>query len=266
MDAATLAAAAAAITSPRTTRCMASVALAIAVDGNKTSLRTANSLAVALKTALGQVGYIPALIKAGERMLVYDDINSEYMAAAEAAIDLEDMLPFPEEGCRGGETDGEAQLRLYTAEIALQMAAEEQACREYGPQQSAMMRILHQINIFGPRLRIYPVCRAKTATNKHSSHKTACGISFPNSLWTRPDTDDYKLVCKINWTAFIKELQKLPKDDPIHRWAEHMHHAYGSHHNWPEIGCGARFLPQYGREHNGGRSAMRKWHMGGIHH
>ena len=56
MDAATLAAAAAAITSPRTTRCMASVALAIAVDGNKTSLRTANSLAMALKTALEWAG------------------------------------------------------------------------------------------------------------------------------------------------------------------------------------------------------------------
>ena len=73
MDAATLAAAAAAITSPRTTRCMASAALAIAVDDNKTGLRIASSLAVALKTALGQAGYIPALIKAGERMLVYDE-------------------------------------------------------------------------------------------------------------------------------------------------------------------------------------------------
>ena len=88
MDAATLAAAAAAITSPRTTRSAASAALAIAVDDTKTSLRTAKSLAVALKTALGLAGYLPALISAGERMLVYDDINSEYIAAAEAAIDL----------------------------------------------------------------------------------------------------------------------------------------------------------------------------------
>ena len=101
MDVATLAAAAAAISSPRTTRSTASAALAIAVDDTKTSLRTAKSLAVALRTALGLAGYLPALISAGERMLVYDDINSEYIAAAEAAIDLEDMLPFPEEGCMG---------------------------------------------------------------------------------------------------------------------------------------------------------------------
>ena len=197
MDAATLAAAAAAITSPRTTRSAASAALAIAVDDTKTSLRTAKSLAVALKTALGLAGYLPALISAGERMLVYDDINSEYIAAAEAAIDLEDMLPFPAEGCRGGEIDGRAQLRLYTAEIALQMAAEEHACREYGPQQTAMLRILDQINEFGPRLRIYPVCRAKTAIDKHSRLATTCVISFPNSLWTR-SADDYRAKIAMN--------------------------------------------------------------------
>ena len=243
MDAATLTAAAAAITSPRTTRSAASVALAIAVDDSKTNMRILKTLATALQTALGLAGYLPALVSAGERMLIYDEINKEYIEAMDAAINLQELLPYPTEGCREEEIDEQAQLRLYAAEAALQMAAEEHACREYGPKQTAMMRILDQINFFGPRLRIYPVCRAKTATSKFSSHKTACGISFPNSLWTRPDTDDYKLVCKINWTAFIKELQKLPKNDPIQRWAEHMHHAYGSHHNWPEIGCGASFYP-----------------------
>ena len=98
MDAATLGAAAAAITSPRTTRCMASMALAIAVDDNKTSLRTANSLAKALKTALEWAGYRPALMKAGERMMIYDDIRKEYNEALDEVLDLEEKLPWPGEG------------------------------------------------------------------------------------------------------------------------------------------------------------------------
>ena len=155
MDAATLGAAAAAITSPRTNGCMASMALAIAVDDNKTSLRTAKSLAEALKTALEWAGYIPALIKAGERMLIYDDIRKEYNAALEEVLDLEDKLPWPPEGERRPEIDGQAKLRLYTAEIALKMAAEEKACEDFGPHQAAMLKILDQINELGPRIRIY---------------------------------------------------------------------------------------------------------------
>ena len=242
MDAATLGAAAAAITSPRTTRCMASMALAIAVDDNRTSLRTASSLAMALKTALEWAGYRPALVKAGERMLIYDDIRKEYNAALDEVLDLEDQLPWQAEGDRCPGINGRAKLRLYTAEIALKMAAEEKACEEFGPHQAAMLKILDQINEIGPRIRIYPVCRARTEMSNPSSISTTCGISFPSCLWTR-SADGYDLVCRIDWTAFTKKLQGLHWRDPIHKWAEHMSLTYGSHHNWPAIGCGASFYP-----------------------
>ena len=75
MDAATLGAASAAITSPRTTRCMASAALTIAVENIKPNYRIAKTLAMALKRALLIEDDITAFAKAGERMLVYDDIR-----------------------------------------------------------------------------------------------------------------------------------------------------------------------------------------------
>ena len=78
--------------------------------------------------------------------------------------------------------------------------------------------------------------------SKHPSLATTCGISFPSCLWTRT-ADEYKLVCRIDWTAFIKKLQRLHWRDPIHKWAEHMSLTYGSHHNWPAVGCGASFYP-----------------------
>ncbi len=229
MDAATISAAAAAISSPFATRSTASAALAIALDDSKTSLRTLKTLASALQTALGLGGYLPALISAGERMMIYNDINREYVSALDAA--MEDR------------NDDQLQLQLYVMETALQLTTEENACREYGPQQTAMMRILDYVNAFGPRLRIYPVCRAKTTINKFSNHKTSCGIALPSRLWTQPDPTSWKFVCKINWSAFIKELQKIPDNDPLQRWAEQMHHAYGPIQNWPNIGCGASFYP-----------------------
>ena len=128
-------------------------------------------------------------------------------------------------------------------EIALQMASETHACRECGPRQTAMMRKLDDVNAFGPRLRIFPVCRAERTTNEHPCQKTVCGIALPPRLWTRPDPDDFRFTCKINWSACITELQKLPKDDPIQKWAGKMYRTYGSYPNWPEIGCGASFYP-----------------------
>ena len=87
------------------------------------------------------------------------------------------------------------------------------------------------------------MCKAEKTTNEHHRQKTICGIALPTRLWHRPDSDDLRFTCKINWTACIAELQKLPKEDTIHKWAEKMQRTYGSHLNWPEIGCGATFYP-----------------------
>ena len=73
---------------------MASAALSIAVENLKPNYRIAKTLAMALMKALRVEGYIPAFAKAGERMLVYDDIKKEYNAALEAILDMEEKLPW----------------------------------------------------------------------------------------------------------------------------------------------------------------------------
>ena len=109
MDAATIAAVAAAITSRLTARSVASAALAIALEDSKASLRILTMLAKAVRKAMIEGDYLPALISAGDRMMIYNDINKEYVSAFEAAMDLHIM------------------------ETALRLTTEEKACREYGP-------------------------------------------------------------------------------------------------------------------------------------
>ena len=92
----------AAITTQRTTRSTASEALAIAVEILKPSYRIAKTLAMALRRsfwpgfASRDITY--ALARAGERMIVYDDIRKEYHAALESVLDMEEKLPWPTEG------------------------------------------------------------------------------------------------------------------------------------------------------------------------
>ena len=131
MDAATLGAAMAAITTRRMTRSAASEALSIAVENLKPSYRIAKTLAMALRRSFwngfetGDHTY--ALARAGERMIVYDDIRKEYHAALESVFDMEEKLPWPTEGWQP-ELDEQTRLRLHTAEIALKLAEEERAC------------------------------------------------------------------------------------------------------------------------------------------
>ena len=229
MDAATISAVAAAIPPPVASRSTASAALAIALDISRTRLRTLKTLATALPTALGLGGYLPALISAGERMIVYNDITKEYGAAFEAAME--------------NKNDDHLQHHLHTMEIAMQLAAEENACQEYGHLQMAMSRKLDYVNAFGPRLRIFPVCTAKSALNTSTNQRPSCGIALPSRLWTQPDPKILKFVCEVNWSALTRELQRLPDHDPLHKWAAKMHLDYGSIHSWPDIGCGASFYP-----------------------
>ncbi len=148
MDAATLGAASAAITSLRTTRCMASEALSIAVENLRPSYRIAKTLAMALRRALWngfEAGdHTFALAKAGERMIVYDDIRKEYNAALETVLDMEEKLPWPTEGARHPEIDEQAKLRLYTAEIAMKLAEEEKPARRTAPTKQLCWKSWHK--------------------------------------------------------------------------------------------------------------------------
>ena len=244
MDAATLGAASAALTSPRTTRCTASEALSIAVENLRPSYRIAKTLAMALRRSLWNGFEVKehtyALARAGDRMIVYDDIRKEYNAALETVLNLEENLPWTTEGAKHPEIDEQAKLRLYTAKIALNLAAEEKACEEYGPHQTAMLEVLAQIDDIGDNIRIYPVCKAKVKGNNFPSNTGICGISFPSCLWTR-SANGHELICKINWAAFDRKLKNLHWRDPLHGWAAQMSREYGPSHNWPTVGCGATF-------------------------
>ena len=247
MDAATLGAAMAAITTRRTTRNTASEALSIAVEILKPSYRIAKTLAMALRRSFWpgfesrDITY--ALARAGERMIVYDDIRKEYQAALESVLHIQETLSWPTEGWQP-EIDEPSRLRLYTAEIALKLAEEEKACEEYGPHQTAWLQVLADIDEMGDCIRVYPVCRARVKGDKNPFELGICGFSFPSCLWTRSE-NGHEFICKINWAAFERKLGALHDHDPIHGWASLMRSRHGSTHNWPEIGCGASFYPTW---------------------
>ena len=176
------------------------MALAIALGDSKNSQRTLKTLAKSLQTALGLSGYLPAVISAGERMMIYNDINREYVSALDAAVE--------------DRNNDQLERQIYTLEIALQLTTEEMACRECGPRLTAMRRMLDYANAFGPRLRIYPVCRAKTTMDSSTKHSNYCGIALPTILWTQPEPSLWKFNCKVNWSAFITALKNFPEDPP----------------------------------------------------
>ena len=90
----------AAITPQRTTKNTASEALAIAVEILKPNYRIAETLAKALRRSLWpgfasrDITY--ALARAGERMIVYDDIRKEYHAALESVLEMEENSHGPQ--------------------------------------------------------------------------------------------------------------------------------------------------------------------------
>ena len=237
----------AALPTQRTTRNAASEALAIAAEILKPSYRIAKTLATALRRsfwpgfAAKDITY--ALARAGERMILYDDIRKEYHAALEAVLEMEEKLPWPTEGWQP-EIDEQTRMRLYTAEIALKLAREEKAGEEYGPHQAAWLQVLADIDEMGDRIKVYPVCRARVKEKEHPSNPEICGLSFPSSLWTRSN-DGHEYICKINWAAFERKLRTIHDRDQIHAWASQMRSRHGPTHNWPEIGCGACFYPTW---------------------
>ena len=118
MDAATLGAALAALPTQRTTRNAASEALAIAAEILKPSYRIAKTLAAALRRSiwpdLAAKDITYALARAGDRMILYDDIKKEYHAAQESVLEMEKRLPWTTEGWQP-EVDEQTRMRLYTA-------------------------------------------------------------------------------------------------------------------------------------------------------
>ena len=251
MDAATMGAVLAALPTQRTMKNAACEALAIAAEILKPSYHTARIFATALKQSIWSgtskdLAY--ALARAGDRMILYDDIRKDYQAALRAVQEMEDGLRWATQGRlqQAEYTDAieQTRMRLYTAEIAMKLAREEKACEEYGPRQTDWLQVLADVDEMGERIRVYPVCRARVVGDKNQGEPSICGLSFPSCLWTRSE-NGHEFVCQLNWAAFERKLCTLDDHDPIHVWASLMRCKHGPTHNWPEIGCGVCFYPTW---------------------
>ena len=251
MDAATMGAVLAALPTQRTMKNAACEALAIAAEILKPSYHTARIFATALRQSIWSgtskdLAY--ALARAGDRMILYDDIRKDYQAALRAVQEMEDGLRWATQG-RLQEAEytyaiEQTRMRLYTAEIAMKLAREEKACEEYGPRQTDWLQVLADVDEMGERIRVYPVCRARVVGDKNQGEPSICGLSFPSCLWTRSE-NGHEFICQINWAAFERKLCTLDDHDPIHAWASLMRCKHGPTHNWPEIGCGVCFYPTW---------------------
>ncbi len=183
MDAATMGAVLAALPTQRTMKNAACEALAIAAEILKPSYHTARIFATALRQSIWSgtskdLAY--ALARAGDRMILYDDIRKDYQAALKAVLEMEDGLRWPTQG-RLQEAEytyaiEQTRMRLYTAEIAMKLAREEKACEEYGPRQTAWLQVLADVDEMGERIRVYPVCRARVKGDKNHGEPSICGL------------------------------------------------------------------------------------------
>ena len=254
MDAATLGAVLAALPTQRTMRNSVCEALALAAETLKPSYLIAKTLATALRRSIWagtskDLAY--ALARAGDRIRLFDDRRKEYHAALRMSLEKEAKLRWStEEGQQEAEHPDvieQIRMRLYTAELAMKQAREKKACKEYGHNQAAWLQVLANLDEIGERIRAYPVCRAKVKEHGHPSCSEVCGLSFPNSLWSR-SSDGHEYICKINWAAFEKKLSRgcdYKSTKTLQAWASQMRSRHGPIQNWPAIGCGARFYPTW---------------------
>ena len=251
MDAATMGAVMAALPTQKTIKSVAGEAIAIAVELLKPSYHTARILATALKRAIWTRtarDLAPTLARAGERMMLYEDLRRDYQAALNAVLQMEYGYRWdtPMQWQEAEDTDEvkQTRMRLYTAEIAMKLAREEKACEEYGSRRTEWLQVLADVDEMGDRIRVYPVCRARIEGHKSQGESSICGLSFPSCMWTKSEYG-HEYICQVNWAAFEKKLCTIDDDDPIHAWASQMRSKHGPTHNWPKVGCGAYFYPTW---------------------
>ena len=83
---------------------------------------------------------------------------------------------------------------------------------------------------------VYNLCRAKT---REGCTKT-CGLYFPGKLWSRPNKNNWKFFCCLDWDILIEHKDT---SDECARWVGNLRKEYGDKENWPQIGCGSKFVP-----------------------
>ena len=195
-------------------------------------IRRSHQLAQALLESLNSGDLLHAFRNAGARMIEDSLVGQTYLDAYNKVM--------------YADSDEEAQEELDNAEKEMAMTTDYQACAEYGAQQKKLLKALDFVDAFGDGLRLYNVCRAKTAYDNTRGVVCSCGLAFPAKLWSkkfpeRPWT--WKFVCRVNWQELINAQQAQPDDKQLKEWVEDMRREYGEEDKWPKIGCGSNFVP-----------------------
>ena len=68
--------------------------------------------------------------------------------------------------------------------------------KEMGDKQAEHLKSLDFMDTIGPNIRVFNVCRAKTGCDLAKGTACSCGLAYPAKLWTKPDPNRWKCVCK----------------------------------------------------------------------
>ena len=77
-------------------------------------------------------------------------------------------------------------------------------------EQIAFRMFFDFMDTFGPDIRVYNVCRAKTGYDQSTGCACSCGLAFPNKLWLQPDPNTWKFKCKLDWRNLVKAQAANP--------------------------------------------------------
>ena len=121
-------------------------------------------------------------------------------------------------------------------EAALLAEEDYTTAADRGDLQSEFLTALDYEDVIVRGWHVYNLCRAKT---REGGTKT-CGLYFPGKLWSRPNKNNWKFFCCLDWDILIEHKDT---SDECARWVGNLRKEYGDKENWPQIGCGSKFVP-----------------------
>ena len=184
----------------------------------------ANEMAGAMISALTTGGMLDAFLRAGQRFakLSVSDavagINEAYnkYMAEPTQINL-------------------AELEKMETEL---IESDDYTTAAERSDQVEVLKALDFSDQIAPGWRIFNICRAKL------NEWETCGITMPAAFWSRPNKNGWRFYCRMDWEVLVQAGAWDGAPDHVKMWAANMVEAYGRNwKSWPQIGCGARFIP-----------------------
>ena len=191
-------------------------------------LERARRLAEAVLNAFKSGGMLKCLSTAGERISAREELFRNWDNAYDAFVN--------------DPTNVEKREECERCEQAYEEAGDYTTMAEAGDMQSAYLKALDFADILAPGLRIFNVCRARTAYDDKGC-SCSCGLAFPAKMWRKLE-GRWKFTCNVDWTPLVKEAEKCPEDMMLNGWVTDLKGKYGEDlTQWPKIGCGNGFVP-----------------------